>query len=106
MIQLPNYLWFVQEQGGKYLTNVYSGSLGTDPQEGCMNKTIFNYKAFVKITEEEGPVSFCAEYYWRFPWNQGGRTSEVVAMEFDVSAESIAKAEKWLITQYLKERDA
>lgn len=102
MIRLPNYLWFVQEQGGKYMTNVYSGSLGTDLQESSMNKAIFSYKAFVKTTKDESPISFYAEYYWRFPWNQGGATSEVVSMEFDVSEESIAKAKKWLVAQYTR----
>lgn len=105
MIKLPNYLWFVQEHNGDYLINVYSGSLGTDPQEGCINKTTFNYKAFVKLIKDEGPVSFYVEYYWRLPWNQGGATSEVVSMEFDASAESIVKAEKWLIAQFVEERD-
>lgn len=104
MIQLPNYLWFVQEQGGKYLTNVYSGSLGTDPQEGCMNKTTFNYKAFVKTTKDEGHISFYVEYHWRFPWNQGGAISEVVSKEFDASAESIAKAEEWLVAECCKKQ--
>ena len=105
MIQLPNRSWFIQKQREAYLTNVYSGSLGTDPQKGCMNKTTFNYKAFVKVTKDEGPVSFHVEYYWRFPWSQGGATSEVVSMEFDASVEGIAKAEKWLIAQCTKVRD-
>lgn len=79
MIQLPNYLWFVQEQGGKYLTNVYSGSLGTDPQEGSMNKTTFNYKAFVKTTKAPSPFMWniigdslgirAVQHLKRYRWN-------------------------------------
>lgn len=104
MIQLPNYSWFIQKQGEEFLTNTYSGSLGTDSQEGCMNRTTFNYKAFVKTTKDEGPISFYVEYHWRFPWNQGGETSEVVSMEFNASAESIAKAEEWLVAEYCKKQ--
>ena len=104
MIQLPNYLWFIQKQGEKYLTNVYSGSLGTDPQEGCMDKATFNYKAFIKTEKDVGPIAFRVECFWRLPWNQGGSTTEVVAMEFDASAESITKAEKWLTAEYGKKQ--
>ena len=104
MIQLPNYSWFVQKQGEKYLTNVYSGSLGTDPQEGCISKTTFNYRAFVQIAKDVGPVSFNVEYYWRFPWNKGGTTTEVVSMKFDASAQSIAKAEAWLVKEYCQKQ--
>ena len=100
MIKLPNYIWFIQEQGGKLLTNIYSGSLGTDPLRGFMNITTFNYKTYIKVTKEEGPVSFHAEWYLRNPWSMGGGTSELTVKEFNPTQEGINEAENWLKEQF------
>lgn len=102
MIQLPSYLWFFQKYGNGYFINVFSGSLGTDPKKGCTNHTTFHYKAFVQVGKEGDPVSFYAEYYRRFPWNEGEVTSEKVWMNFEPSQAGIMEAEQWLVEQYLK----
>ncbi|MBO7217109.1 MAG: hypothetical protein J6V50_00235 [Clostridia bacterium] len=100
MIKLTNYIWFIQEQGGKFITNIYSGSLGTNPIRGFMNKTTFNYKAYIKVSKETGPVSFQTEWYLRYPWSTGGKVSETFIKEFSPSQEGINEAENWLIEQF------
>ncbi len=70
MLDLPHYSWFFNKQGNYVTTNVYTGSLGTDPKSGCVNRTTFFYKIFV--THENGEATAtCAECGWTTPWNQG-----------------------------------
>lgn len=104
MINLPRYIWFIQKQGEKYITNIYTGSLGTDPKQGCINKITYNYRAFIKTTKEDGPISFHVEYFWRMPWIDGDAKSELFEKEFVASQEGINKAETWLVEQYLNEQ--
>jgi len=102
MIELPNYTWFIQKQGDEYVTNTYSGSLGTDSRGGCINKTTFNYRAFVKLKNKKEPVSFCVECYWRKPWTEGGETINFNAKEFEALQKGIESAAQWLTEQNLK----
>lgn len=102
MIELPNRVWFLQKQGHKYLTNTYSGSLGTSPQTGCISTTTFNYRVYVKITAENQPISFHAECFWRTPWSHGAKIVDFVECEFSISQDGLQDAENWLITQYGK----
>lgn len=100
-ITLPNFKWFLQQVDGEYLTNTFTGSLGTDSKEGAINKTTFNYKVFVKIMKGKGPVSFCAECFWRLPWNENCRIEGFAKKEFAVSQKGIDRAQKWLENSYL-----
>ena len=47
MITLPHYNWFFQIQEGKPVTNVFSGSSGTEPSTGCFSIITFDYKVYV-----------------------------------------------------------
>lgn len=103
MIKVPDFCWFVQEQGGYYATNEFCGSIGTDPKTGCMNQTLFNYKVSIVMTKE-GPTAIRAEYYWSYPWNRGGGRSEVVSTELELAEENLPKAIDWLMEHYHNEK--
>lgn len=34
-IDLPHYHWLVSKHEGRFVTNTYSGSMGTLPDQGC-----------------------------------------------------------------------
>ncbi len=101
MITLPKHLWFVQEQDDRWLTNIYTGSLGTDPQKGCFPRRTFNFKVFVQIGEE-GPVCLSVSYYWRTPWNEGAQVEDPGEATFENSQEGLDAAAAWLLEQYEK----
>ena len=99
MISLPNHLWFIQNQGGRYVTNEYTGSVCDQPQEGCTNKTTFHYRAVVIVNKEDDTSILYVECFWRKPWNVGG-TTEPVQHAFLSSQEGIDEAQAWLEEQY------
>lgn len=105
MITLPLFTWFVQYQDGKYVTNTYTGSLGTDVEAGCLGQTIFSYKVFVRADKEEGPQAVRAEYFWQYPWNSGRPNSETASNEFVASDEGIAQAAAWLMERCNAEKE-
>lgn len=99
MIQLPNRSWFIQKQGGKYITNVYSGSLGTNSQEGCINQFTFNYRVSI-IVKDNDEISLHAECFWRTPWREDARIIGFSECDFAVTDEGIKDSNEWLVLQY------
>ena len=57
-VKLPQLAWFVNLYETRYVTNVYSGSLGTDPSNGFINQYTFNYKVYVDMTDKK-ESNFC-----------------------------------------------
>ena len=54
-LDLPAYHWFVSRPEGRFVTNIYSGSTGTDKDTGCMNTRTFHYRVYVDITSGNFP---------------------------------------------------
>ena len=100
MIELPDYPWFYQITGGKPITNIFTGSVGTIPTEGCFNVTTFNYKVF--IDSKSDPNRIVAQCYNQFPWGNNPPTSEIVTKDFENSEEGHAEAIKWLSEEEIR----
>lgn len=95
MLKLPDWTWFFNKQGNYVTTNVYTGSLGTDLKNGCVNRTTFEFKIFV--THEDGAATAtCAECAWKTPWNQSGEDLCRFAEEFSGDAAGLASAVAWV----------
>ena len=46
-IDLPRYHWLVSKHEGRFVTNTYSGSMGTLPDQGCVSVRTLNYRVYV-----------------------------------------------------------
>ena len=46
-IELPQYNWIISRHEGRFVTNRYSGSLGTLGDSGCISTRTFNFRACV-----------------------------------------------------------
>ncbi len=100
MIEIPDYPWFYQITGGKPITNIFTGSVGTIPTQGCLNVTTFNYKVF--IDSKSDPNRIVAQCYNQFPWGNNPSTSELVTKDFENSEEGHKEAIKWLSEEEIR----
>ncbi len=103
--KLPQLSWFRQIQDNRPVKNFLTGSLGTDPEHGCLRKRTFNYKVnAIEIPQEgqEDKIMLSASCYIRLPWAQNLECVNHQFMEFEFSAEGISQAEQWLEEQYKK----
>jgi hypothetical protein len=112
MITLPHYNWFFQIQEGKPVTNVFSGSSGTEPSTGCFSIITFDYKVYVTEKKEENaegeenkdekaekkpPVyKIVAEWHYTYPFGHDPKFSETVTKDFEASPNGLIEAAKWL----------
>jgi hypothetical protein len=108
MITLPHYNWFFQIQEGKPVTNVYTGSSGTEPSTGCFSITTFDYSVRVDTTvikkkdadgnetDEQEPFKIVASWRFTYPFGHDPKFSEPVTEYFENSPEGLALAAKWL----------
>jgi hypothetical protein len=90
-IKLPQLDWLMSG-------NVFTGSLGTDIENGCMNNTTFNFK--VAIVKTKGDSFLFASYYFKLPWNASSNIDEVTICRFQPSEFGIEIAENWLLSKY------
>jgi hypothetical protein len=65
---------------------VYSGSLGTLGDSGCIGTRTFNYKVFADISSNtENDFRIVAESYIIQPWHLGGNKTDLERKEFECS---------------------
>ena len=96
-IDLPHYHWFVSKHEGRFVTNTYSGSMGTLPDQGCVSVRIFNYRVYVDISSgEESKFHLIAESYIIQPWHLGGHKTDAERAKFESSESGVNEAEEWL----------
>ncbi|MBR3966304.1 MAG: hypothetical protein IKJ91_04425 [Clostridia bacterium] len=96
-IKLPLLNWLVSEENGHYATNIYSGSVGTDPEKGCLGTRTFNYRAYVKIVGEKKKHLFLIVIAFIIgPWVGGCEVTDYECKMFKCTERGKRKAEKWL----------
>ena len=96
-IDLPRYHWLVSKHEGRFVTNTYSGSMGTLLDQGCVSVRTFNYSVYVDISSgEENSFRLIAETYNIQPWSRGGRKADFERAEFEGSEKGVKDAEEWL----------
>ena len=108
MITLPHYNWFFQIQEGKPVTNVFTGSSGTEPSTGCFSITTFDYSVYVDTTvikkkdadgnetEENEPFKIVAKWRFTYPFGNDPRCSDTVTAQFENSPDGLRAAASWL----------
>ncbi len=104
-IKLPLYNWFVCLQEGRPVSNFYTGSYGTDPDEGCLGRRTFNYRVFSevkKLSEEEKIEIFIAESYVIEAFEDGGGKTNFEREEFERTEEGLAAIADWLTKNAVK----
>ncbi len=105
-IRLPLFNWFVCTQEGRPVSNFYTGSYGTDPNEGCIGRRSFNYRVFSekkKISEEETIEIFIAESYIIEAFADGAGKTGFEREEFERTEEGLAAIADWLTKKAAKE---
>lgn len=102
MISLPPLSWFIQISEKTVVTNIYTGSSGTDPCNGCLHTASFNYKVYVQLGNKENPALLRAEYNIRSPWKEGCQIVSAEQESFSADIEGIQIASEWLANKYLE----
>ena len=96
-IDLPRYHWLVSKHEGRFVTNSYSGSMGTLPDQGCVSVRTFNYRVYVDISSgEESTFRLIAKTYIIQPWSYGGHKTDFERAEFENSEKGVEDAGEWL----------
>ena len=96
-IVLPYISWFLMKHEGRFVTNTHSGSLGTQPDSGCMNVRTFNYRVWVDTKSgKEGEVTLAVEAFITQPWCLGGHKTDVERVDFECSDDGVQRATQWL----------
>lgn len=85
-ITLPDPDWF------RRCNAVYTGSAGTSPQKGFMNREIFEYKA----ERPEGTEILVVTCRTRPPWNTQENPGKSHSRAFMLDEEGIRLAKMWL----------
>ena len=97
-IDLPRYHWLVSKHEGRFVTNTYSGSMGTLPDQGCVNVRTFNYRVYVDTSsKEETSFRLIAESYIIQPWSRGGNKTDFERAKFEGSEKGVKDAAEWLV---------
>ena len=98
IIDLPRYHWLVSKHEGRFVTNIYSGSMGTLPDQGCVNVRTLNYRVYVDTSSgEESAFRLIAESYIIQPWSRGGNKTDFERAEFEGSEKGVKDAAEWLV---------
>ena len=96
-IDLPRYHWLVSKHEGRFVTNTYSGSMGTLPDQGCVSVRTLNYRVYVDtLSDEENTFRLIAESYIIQPWSRGGNKTDFELAEFENSEKGVEDAGEWL----------
>lgn len=91
LIEFPSLKWF-------NFGNVFTGSIGTEPEKGCLNSTTFNFK--VKITDKNKLTAVC---WFVLPWKASTNMVEAAIGLFNADDFGIEVAENWLIRKFFKD---
>lgn len=100
-IKTPPYNWFVNKSDNKPVTNIYSGSCGTDPKKGVAHLKTFNYKVYVVDIGTEN-AKFVAECYSVAPWNAGYKKEDISNKEATCSVNDLLELNEWLNQEHKK----
>lgn len=98
IINLPSLSWFYQPENKA--KNSWTGSKGSDPFTGCMNRNLFEYKVYVEVNIKD-PVlkaECCVKHIGKASGKEILTSQE---MEFDVSGKGLKDLNEWLDEQYL-----
>ena len=96
-INLPHHHWLASKHEGHFVTNTYSGSIGTLPDQGCVSVRTFNYRVYADTSSsEKGTFRLIAESYIIQPWRRGGNKTDFERAEFEGSEKGVKDAEEWL----------
>jgi hypothetical protein len=96
-IDLPKYHWLISRHEGRFVTNTYSGSLGTRGDSGCIGTRTFNYRVFADISgDNESDFRIVAESYIIQLWHLGGNKTDLERKEFECSEGGVVQAAEWL----------
>lgn len=96
---LPNYYWFKNPiDAGRSAGNVYSGSLGTDPQKGGLNVPTFNYKVSIAKEKESGEVTFSVSCFVQLGWDKRGEKVDGWEATFPDGEEGLKQVRDFLNT--------
>lgn len=95
MISLMSINWFLNAQDGHTVTNILTGSVGTDTQKGVLSSSTFNYKVCVENPGEDNSC-LIADCWMTAPWNKNSATSNVESKAFPCTQEGVNQAEAWL----------
>lgn len=96
-IDLPRYHWLVSKHEGRFVTNTYSGSMGTLPDQGCVSVRTFNYRVYMDISSgEESSFRLIAESYIIQPLSRGGHKADFERAEFESSENGVKEVKAWL----------
>ncbi|MBE6735037.1 MAG: hypothetical protein E7563_06835 [Ruminococcaceae bacterium] len=102
-IKLPQMSWFHQIADNRPARNIFTGSLGTDPEHGSIRYTTFNYKVYAMDEQVEGAeeeiIIIKAECHTQLPFSQGCKCVDYKEAKFDFSSEGINQAAQWLLEQ-------
>ena len=91
LIEFPSLKWF-------NFGNVFTGSIGTEPEKGCLNSTTFNFK--VKKTDKNKLTAVC---WFVLPWKASTNMVEAAIGLFNADDFGIEVAENWLIQKCFKD---
>ena len=102
LIQLPKFNWFdgLMMFGGK--GNVYTGSIGTDPQRGTVSESCFRYRVWLE-KDENSEKSLIAVWYRGCQCYEATDKNQTVRKEFEGSQRGISEAQEWLLDSYKNE---
>ena len=91
---VPLLKWLIggSRIGGSY--NTYIGSIGTDPQKGCLASNIKNYRIWIEKLEETEVIRVAVYFGMNSYDNQN--PDDVVNEVFEMSDESIALIRNWI----------
>ena len=96
-IDLPHYHWFVNRHEGRFVTNIYTGSAGTQSGAGSVSTRTFHYKVYADISSgNENEFRMIAESYVRQPWQSGGTKTDFERAEFPCVEDCVSHAARWL----------
>ena len=94
-VPLLNWLIGGSRIGGSY--NIYCGSLGTDPEKGCLSQEIKNYRIWIEKLEETEIIK--AAVYEGLRSYDNRSEDEITVEVFEMSEESLPLIKEWLEKQ-------
>ena len=99
MIKLPNTDWFMGLMKFRGPGNVFTGSFGTDPYYGCMNRKIFRYRLWIEKNDSDEFILKAICYTGE---NSYDETDKDVISEntFEASDDGIKNAGEWIESLY------
>lgn len=110
-IKLPALEWFTAGLGkGDGVGNTWSGSVGTDPQTGCMGRPVFEYGADYVVYSKKDSEGNVIEKGKRIDvfrrvrpaWPEKLKPEDTATASFEASQDGLDKALVWLTSELEK----